>query len=75
MSLPARAIARCLVEDVGRRGGKQWYGGPGGTRRLEGRTTFPVPAANAAGRSSVVWTGEWADRRETVTRNGHWLAR
>lgn len=56
MSLPPRAIARCLVEDVGRRVGKQWYGGPGGTRRLEGRAIFPVPAANAAGRSGEVWT-------------------
>lgn len=75
MSLPARAIARCLVEDVRCRGGGQWYGGPGGGRRLEAASSFPVPVANAAGRSGVVRTGEWPDRREAMTRNDHWLAR
>ena len=72
MSLPARAIARCQVEDVRRRKGGQWYGGPGGARRLEDSAAFLVPVANAAERSGAVWIGEWADRREGMTRNGHW---
>ena len=73
MRLPDRAIARCHVEDVGPRRGGQWYGGPGDPARQEGRTRFVLPGANAAGRSGVVRTGEWADRRKAATRNDHWL--
>ena len=73
MRLPARAKARCQVEDVWRGEGGQWYVGPGRGRRLEAGATIPVPPANAGVRCGAVRTGEWADRRGTMTRNGHWL--
>jgi len=47
--------------------------GSGSCTPSGGPSTFPVPTANAVGRSGAVWTGEWADRRKAMTRNGHWL--
>jgi hypothetical protein len=47
--------------------------GSGVMRRLDGGRMIPVPTATAAGRSGAVWTGEWVDRRGSMTRIGHWL--
>lgn len=36
-------------------------------------STFPVPTATTAVRFGAVRTGGWADRRNAMTRNRHWL--
>src|SRR6185369_8837865 len=72
LSLPAQAKARCQVEDVRSRGDEQWYGGPGWCQPASGTPAGPGAASHRrVSRSGAVRTGEWVDRRKTMTRNGH----
>ena len=72
LSLPAQAKARCQVEDVRSGVDEQWYGGPGWCQPASGTTAGPGAACHhRVRRSGAVRTGEWPDRRWTMTRNGH----